>query len=251
MTPWRAGVAPEAGGGEEGLSLVETVVAGAITLVVIMAVFITSWVVVSSSESANEEADSTAPTALAANAVEQLVDNAVVPDGTTAITSDCTDSNGNGLTGSYGPFVYAGSGDPTSLLPTSTTLSLCSVRPGSTTAYTYEISFTTCGGGSCLAVDRVSCTGNSCSTMRVDDFPGLTSSNPSGNSPFTYFESSPSWTQVTPEVTPTSNLGQISAITVDFSVPTSPHSNPTSHDNAQPAEVSRTVVLPGTLGGYT
>lgn len=243
MTRWRTAPSPVVGG-EEGISLVETMVASAITLVVIMAVFITSWGVLSSSESANEEANTTAPAALAANAVEQLVDNAIVPDGTGAIMSNCTDSVGNALTGDYGPFVYAGSGDPTTLLPTSTMLSLCSLRPGTSTADTYEISFTTCGGGSCLAIDRQSCTGASCSTSRVDEYTGLTSSNPSGNSPFTYFESSPSWAEVTPEITPTSNLGRISAITVDFSVPT-------SHGKAESAEVSRTVVLPGTLGGYT
>lgn len=229
-------------GREEGVTLVETLMASAISIIVIMTVFLTSWVTLASSESASEEFSTTAPAALAVNAVEQIVDNAIVPTGVSPFTSSCTDESGDVLEGGYGPFVYAGSGD-TRLLPGSTSLSLCAVRPGTTSADTYDISFPTngCGGLACLAIDRLSCSGSSCSWTRVDDFPGLTATNPSGNAPFTYFESNPSWTPVTPA---TSNLGQISAITVDFSVPT-------THDKAEPPEFSRTIVLPQTLGGYS
>lgn len=228
----------EGAGREEGFTLVETLMASAIAIIVIMTVFLTSWVTLASSESASEESSTTAPAEMAVNAVEQIVDNAIVPIGVGPFASNCTDASGVVLNGTYGPFVYAGSDDP---LPGPTTLSLCSVRPGTDTADTYEISFSTCGGGSCLAIDRLSCSGNSCSWTRVDDFSGLTSTNPSGNAPFTYFEGDPSWTQVTPAA---SNLGQISAITVDFSVPT-------THGKAEPAEFSRTVVLPQALGGYS
>lgn len=217
-----------------GFTLVEIAIASVISMVMIAVVFLTASATLGAQEQASEEGATTAPTILAANAVEQLVNNAFVPNGATSITSNCYDTGGTALTGTDGPFLGTN-------LPTSTSLYLCSIRPGATAAYTYEITFTTCGGTSCVAIDRLTCS-PSCSTTRVDDFPGVATSGPFGSSPFSYYyENGSTWTQLSPVTS--SNVNSITAVALDFSAPT-------SHGKAKPAEVARTVLLPSTLGGY-
>jgi len=219
---------------ERGFTLVEISIASVISLVMIGVVFLTASATLGAQEQSSEEGATTAPTVLAANAVEQLVNNAFVPNGATTITSNCYDTSGSALSAADGPFLSTN-------LPTSTSLYLCSIRPGTTSAYTYEITFTTCGGTSCLAIDRWSCAG-SCTTTRVDDFPGVATSGPFGAVPFSYwYENGSSWTELA-SVT-SSNVTSITAVALDFSTPT-------SHAKAEPTEVKRTVLLPPMLGGY-
>ena len=221
---------------ERGFTLVELSIAAVISMVMIGVVFLTASATLGAQEQASEEGATTAPTMLAANAVEQLVNNAFVPNGATSITSNCYDTSGAALTGTYGPFLGTN-------LPTGTALYLCSIRPGSTAAYTYEITVppTGCGGASCLVIDRLNCTPG-CATTRIDAFPGVSYAGPFGTSPFSYYyENGSTWTKLS-SVT-SSNVNSITAVALDFSAPT-------SYGKAQPAEVSRTVLLPSTLGGY-
>jgi prepilin-type N-terminal cleavage/methylation domain-containing protein len=224
------------GGGEGGFTLIEVSIASAVALLLIGVVFLTVSATLASQESSLEEGSTTAPPLLAVNAVEQLVNNAFIPNGTTPITSNCYSGSQQPLTSADGPFL------PSSL-PTATTLWICAIRPGTTIASTYEVSFTSCGGTSCLAIDQWTGCASSCTLTRVDAFSGVSDSPPAGSpqlgtQPFTYYDGP---TQL-PSIS-SSNVNDITAIRLDFSAPT-------SHNKAEPTEVVRTVVLPATLGGY-
>lgn len=221
---------------EGGFTLLEISIAAVISLVMIGVVFLTTSATLGAQEQSTEEGATTAPTMLAANAVEQIVNNAFVPNGTTTITSNCYDTSGNALSATDGPFLSTN-------LPTSTSLYLCSIRPGTTSAYTYEITFTTCGGTSCLAIDRLTCS-PACATTRIDDFPGVATTGPFGSAPFSYYyENGSTWTSLSPITDGANgNVTEVTAVVLDFSTPT-------SHAKAEPTEVKRTVLLPPELGG--
>lgn len=218
--------------GEGGFTLIEMSIATVITLVVISVVLLTVSATLASQESSLEEGYTTAPTLLAVNAVEQIVNNAFIPNGTTTTTSNCYSASQQLLASTDGPFL------PSPNLPTATALSVCAIRPGTTSAYTYAMSFTSCGGTSCLVIDKWTNCATSCTLTRVDAFPGVTDTPPFGSQPFTYYTGSTLLGSIT-----ASNVNEITAIELDFSAPT-------SHSKAEPAEVQRTVVLPATLGGY-
>jgi hypothetical protein len=220
-------------GGEEGMTLTEVVIASAIALVVVAVSSVAISTALSVSETANETGTTTGPALAAANAVEQVLTDAFIPAGVPAtVTSDCTNgSAGTALSGSSnGPFVSAAD-------TTSTTLYVCSTFPGTTTAYTYEVTFTSCSSSNVctLAIERWAAPGCSspCTAKVVEAFSGISDA---ATTPFSYYTDNPWGT--------TSTLSSIESVRVDLEAPT-------LHSHGTAAEVRRTVVLPNTLMGQS
>jgi hypothetical protein len=221
---------------EDGLTLVEMLIASSIALTMLMAASIG---LTASNGASNHEVTQGATTNQAivdAGNLQTFLAGAWTSGSLAGVSTECssgTGGPGNTFPGGQGPFVTA----------TSTDVMFCAFRNNSPTAYTYEIHFTNCNAKHVctLKVDQQPVPGcTTCAASTVMSAPGVSNQGAKVGgvsvSPFVYYcynTSSSSWQS-------TSTLSQIQAVQVTFTV---------FGSTGAGTSVQRLISLPNTIPG--
>jgi hypothetical protein len=207
---------------ESGLSLVELMVAVTLLLVAITITFIVTTTVVTVTSATQRSGLITGPAQTGMETVQAFFSGAVPNQTVTTPT---------GVAPSTVP-LYSNQCSATEHISIATDVWLCSVRSGSTTAYTYEINFPTCtANGVCTL--RVTQNGVTQPVVQISNVC-VTCTNVT-NTSFAF--------------TPTSAyMSTVSKVTITLTI-----AAPTANGSANPeptATVVRQVSLPNSVGGF-
>lgn len=212
--------------GDAGLSLVELLITATVLLVALTAAFTAT--VTSSRVAARTVSQGTATdrAMTVVGELQSLLSGAVVPALLpTTVQSDCSGSaTGAAFPSGQGPFVVA----------SSTSVALCTLRPGATTAYTEDVAFSSCAQSSMC-------------TLTVSQWPA-----PSGGSATTIYQQtavSDATSPVAPFVYEQATAAGWAPTTVDAAIEAVQLTVATGASGGATTTVQRVVLLPNTLPG--
>lgn len=246
MRSWLARIGPVAE--EGGELLVEVLIASTVLTIVLSMVFVSTGTMTKVTGTQVRRGSLTGAAAVGAAAVEQLITNAWTPESPNAvgITDDCA-GGGDGQTfpSAQGPFVEASGID----------LWFCAIRPGQSTAYTYELHFTGCSAAAVctLRADRQpspGASGQPVSILAVGDASCPACLGAAGaTSPFVYVDDSTgSDTVLNPgggaAAVPGASLVRIDLVDLTLTV-----TDAATGTAASTTTVQQSVALPNTEGG--
>lgn len=217
---------------EAGFTLVETMIASIVALVVLTMISFSVITLTQTSVGAIQRGSSTGPALLVAQEIQQVLSGAVDPTSARAgVTFDCSfGSSGQEWPQSagQGPFVSASSND----------IMFCGLRNGSSTAYTFELHFVgNCASTSTCTLELDQEPAPSCSPCNAQEVYSATGVSSSG-APFSFYtESGSSWTSLTPACTldPICNYGDIEAVEATLQVQPS---------STRASTIQRMILLP-------